>query len=140
MAQIAQSAAPEGETRWNWSVWIEGSDAELDTVQDVTWKLHSTFKQPIRRVDTRSEKFKLSSSGWGEFTVYATVKLKNGRSKSLQHWLRLTAGNEPAGAAAARAKTLPRASSSERPSVFLTYSLNNANLAASRQGAGEKPV
>jgi hypothetical protein len=127
---IAQSSSPEGKARWNWSVWIEGSDAELDSVQEVTWKLHPTFKQPIRRVDTRATKFRLDSVGWGEFTIYATLKIKSGRSKSLQHWLKLVGADEPSGVSAPTSKKGSRGSNSERPSVFLSYSLNNANLAA----------
>jgi hypothetical protein len=128
--KIAQSASPKSEARWNWSVWIEGNDAELDSVHEVTWKLHPTFKQPVRRVDTRATKFRLDSVGWGEFTIYATLKIKDGRSKSLQHWLKLVEGDEPSGVSAPTSKTRSRGSKSEQPSVFLSYSLNNASLAA----------
>jgi hypothetical protein len=128
--KIAQSASQEAETRWKWSVWIEGSDVELDTIQEVTWKLHPTFSQPIRRIDTRATKFKLNSVGWGEFTVYATLKIKNGRSKSLQHWLKLVEAYALGGGAASGGKTAPGASDDKSPSVFLSYSLNNASLAA----------
>jgi transcription initiation factor IIF auxiliary subunit len=32
-----------GGERWNWSVWIDGPDAELDQVESVEWVLHPTF-------------------------------------------------------------------------------------------------
>jgi hypothetical protein len=128
--KIAQSASPKSEARWNWSVWIEGSDAELGSVREVTWRLHPTFEQPVRLVDTRATNFRLDSVGWDEFMIYATLKMNNGRSKSLQHWLKLVEEDEPSGVSAPMSKTRSRGSKSERPSVFLSYSLNNASLAA----------
>jgi hypothetical protein len=128
--KIAQSASPKSDARWKWSVWIEGSDAELDSVQEVTWKLHATFKQPVRRVDTRATKFRLDSIGWGEFTIYATLKMKSGRPKSLQHWLTLTEKESPGGISPPKSKTKSQGKTSGQPSVFLSYSLNNAKLAA----------
>ena len=126
--RIAQSAAPNDHGRWDWSVWIEGTDGELDGVQEVTWRLHPTFAKPIRRVNSRDSKFKLSTSGWGEFEINATLKMKNGRSKPLRHWLRLGHDGETAKAAPAESKS--QEFTGRRPSVFLSYSLNNASLAA----------
>ena len=33
---------------WEWSVWIEGPNNELDEVEEVTYKLHRTFTNPVR--------------------------------------------------------------------------------------------
>ena len=90
-APIVQSAGPKNSTYWDWSVWIDGTDAELDGIKEVTWKLHPSFSPSVYRSSSRSEKFKLNSSGWGEFTIYAEVKNKNGKLKSLRHWLTLGA-------------------------------------------------
>jgi hypothetical protein len=128
--KIAQSAAPNLRARWDWSVWIEGTDNELDGIEEVTWKLHPTFPTPIRHVQSRETKFKLSTSGWGEFEIFATLNMKNGRSRSLQHWLRLVDPVESGRAATVKSKTAPQGSEVQRPAVFLSYGLNNASLAA----------
>jgi hypothetical protein len=127
--KIAQSASPIDEAYWDWSVWIEGTGDELDGVKEVTWKLHPTFSEPIRRVSSRNTKFKLRASGWGEFTVYATVDMKNNRSTYLEHRLTLAQSDEVDKVGAPK-KAPPLGAKEERPSVFLSYSLNNADLAA----------
>jgi hypothetical protein len=128
--KVAQSAAPNDQTRWDWSVWIEGTDNELDAIEEVTRKLHPTFTTPIRHVKSRETKFKLSTSGWGEFEIHATLKMKNGRSNSLRHWLKLVDPAEPSRAAPVKGKMAPQDSERQRPAVFLSYGLNNASLAA----------
>ncbi len=126
--KISQIAAPNDHGRWNWSVWIDGTDGELDDIQEVTWRLHPTFATPIRRVHSRDNKFKLSTSGWGEFEINATLNMKNGRSKSLRHWLRLSDERETTKAGPAKSKSQDTAG--RRPTVFLSYSLDNASFAA----------
>jgi hypothetical protein len=125
---IAQSALQIDEDRWEWSVWIEGSEAELGNVQEVTWHLHSSFKTPIRRVSTPANKFMISSSGWGEFLIFARIQMKNGRKKSLQHWLELFENRPPNENEPLQSKT--GSQQTRAPSVFLSSSLDNANLAA----------
>jgi len=78
-----------GEKRWNWSVWIDGPDAELDQVESVEWTLHPTFPHPVVLVTQRQSKFRLDQNGWGEFEIKANVKAKDGRQQHLTHRLRL---------------------------------------------------
>jgi hypothetical protein len=127
---VAQRAEPVDENHWAWSVWLEGSPAELDTVNEVVWKLHPTFSPSVHRVKSRAKKFKLNASGWGEFMIYAEVETKDGRSTSLEHWL--TLGRTPSGAPAPTktGEPPPGPDKTSRPTVFLSYSLDNANLAA----------
>jgi hypothetical protein len=75
--------------RWDWSIWIDGPDVELDQVESVEWVLHPTFPEPIVRVKQRQSKFRLDSFSLGEFEINAHVTAKSGRRQHLKHWLRL---------------------------------------------------
>ncbi len=44
---------------------------------------------PVRTVKSRNTKFKLETSGWGGFIVYARLVLNNGEEIKLQHELKL---------------------------------------------------
>lgn len=86
---VAQNATYKGEDWWKWSVWIEGSTSELDSIEYVQYTLHHTFARPVRTVSDRSTQFRLDSSGWGKFRLYAKVVGKDGVSIALQHDLQL---------------------------------------------------
>jgi hypothetical protein len=116
--QIAQSAVPTGKDRWTWSVWLEGSDAELDGVDHVVYTLHSTFSQPVRRVDDRATRFRLDSGSWGEFSIHVAVHHRRGRVEKLRHWLQLAW------------KAQPPPEPARRPRVYLSYGLADAPAAA----------
>src|SRR5262245_25262815 len=62
---------------WRWSVWLEGPDAELDMVKEVIYTLHSTFRNPVRRIKDRNTKFRLSTAGWGVFRIFAEVRFRS---------------------------------------------------------------
>src|SRR5215469_8737166 len=67
-----------GEDHWKWSVWMGGPEENLNEVESVTYNLDPTFRNPIRRVNSRESKFRLDAEGWGSFDLYATVLYKNG--------------------------------------------------------------
>lgn len=85
--QIAQSCAPAGKDHWKWSVWLDGTPEELDGVDHVVYTLHPTFPEPVRRIADRETAFRLSSAGWGEFSIHAAVHYRDGRVDKLDHWL-----------------------------------------------------
>lgn len=85
--RIAQNDHYEGNDWWSWAVWIEGKADELRTIESVTYTLHPTFADPVRKVTDRRKKFRLESSGWGGFTVYARLDLKTGKKRNLKHEL-----------------------------------------------------
>ena len=87
---VAQNQRYEGDQRWKWSLWIQGSDADLDQIKSVTYRLHSTFPEPIRTVTDRASKFQLRCSGWGVFLIPVEVRLKNGKAIQLVHQLQFT--------------------------------------------------
>ncbi len=84
---VAQSQKYERENWWKWSLWIEGSDEDLDRIEAVTYRLHPTFPEPIRTVTDRASKFQLRCSGWGIFLIPVEVRLKGGKSIALKHQL-----------------------------------------------------
>ncbi|HXJ39668.1 MAG TPA: pYEATS domain-containing protein [Bryobacteraceae bacterium] len=74
---------------WEWSVWVDGSPAELSKVKSVTYRLHETFPQPIRVKKNRKEKFRLDSWGWGEFTIFVNIDTGEGKPITKRHYLTL---------------------------------------------------
>jgi len=86
---IKQGFDYQGEDYWNWWIWLDGSDKELDRVASVTYTLHRTFPNPVRTVTDRASKFILKTAGWGVFRIRATVSFKDGDSEQLTHDLRL---------------------------------------------------
>ena len=90
---LAQAATYAGSDRWEWSVWLDGPEEELDSIAHVTYVLHSTFHNPVRTIRDRSTNFRLDTSGWGTFIIHAKAKYKDGREEALQHELVLVYPN-----------------------------------------------
>jgi transcription initiation factor IIF auxiliary subunit len=87
--RIEQGFKYQGEDYWDWWLWIEGPQEELDQIDRVIYILHPTFPNPVREVKDHSTKFRMTTAGWGVFLVRATVKHKNGKETSLTHYLQL---------------------------------------------------
>ncbi len=87
--KIEQDYKYVDEDWWKWWVWIEASDKDLDKIVSVVYTLHFSFPDPVRTVKNRITKFKMETSGWGIFTIYARVFLKDGTAISLEHDLHL---------------------------------------------------
>jgi transcription initiation factor IIF auxiliary subunit len=87
--ETRQDTSYEGEDWWRWSVWLEGAQSELDSVQYVIYTLHPTFPNRIRKIEDRSTKFRLDSSGWGGFRIRILVEFKNGEKSRMAHELEL---------------------------------------------------
>jgi hypothetical protein len=106
---VGQDAFEVREKWWKWSVWLEGSDEDLDQVKSVEYILHPTFPKPVINVSNRENSFRLKASGWGEFLINIHVHMKDEEEIALQHWLQLW----------------ERTSSAQyrRPAVFLSYSV-----------------
>ena len=86
---IAQDFEYQGNNYWKWSVWLQGTDADLDEVASVEYHLHPTFPSPVRLVTNRASKFRLDSAGWGVFHLKAQVEMKDGSVMGLDHMLGL---------------------------------------------------
>jgi transcription initiation factor IIF auxiliary subunit len=89
--RIAQDSEYEGNDYWRWSIWLDGTDAELDAVELVVYTLHPSFPTPVRTIADRSTRFRIETAGWGTFTVYARIVHKEGAPEEhLEHELELT--------------------------------------------------
>ena len=68
-------------------IYLEGPD--LVRVRSVTYKLHETFRNPVRRVirSPTNPRCKLSFWAWGVFAVEAEIKDKRGRPHRRHHRL-----------------------------------------------------
>jgi hypothetical protein len=113
--RLDNDSEPHGEGWWKWSVWVDGSPADLATVTSVTYRLHPTFPKPIVTVTNADTKFRLASAGWGEFAIAADVERKDGSTIRLERWLQL-GDNEAA------------PDEVSRPSVFLSYSIADTEI------------
>lgn len=83
--KVKQSAKKDTKSNkyWYWSIWIDAEKESLDEISNVEYILHSTFRNRVRDISSRRNKFKLSSKGWGEFTVYIRIYFKNQNIKPL---------------------------------------------------------
>lgn len=82
---IKQDCDYKDDDWWDWSVWIEGSDKEMDNIKSVEYTLHSTFPSPVRKITDRASNFRLTTTGWGNFTLYAKVLHTDGSHTLLEH-------------------------------------------------------
>jgi transcription initiation factor IIF auxiliary subunit len=87
--EIRQEVTPHEEGWWDWAVWLDGPEDELEEVEDVEYILHPTFPNPVQKIDNRATNFRLNARGWGEFNIQAHVHLENGETIRLEHWLEL---------------------------------------------------
>ena len=114
---VKQTTDQVSELKWNWSVWLEGEEAELDEIESVTYQLHETFKNPIVHITDRQSNFRLNSSGWGQFVVYLAVVHSSGETTHMEHWLEFNS------AALSRGGQPEETGSGETQRAFLSYSL-----------------
>ena len=126
--RIKQDASYEGGDRWKWSVWVDAPDEELQQVEYVEYTLHPTFPDPVRHIEDRKTRFRLESSGWGEFTVRALVVNKKGDKKYLHRWLRLEYPNEQSPEQTDRSGA-PETSDQPHYTYFLSCAIGDAPFA-----------
>jgi transcription initiation factor IIF auxiliary subunit len=104
--RIKQSSKYIDDGYWDWSVWIESKEPEkLDKIVSVTYHLHHTFPDPVRVVKDRDSKFRLDTSGWGEFIIYIVIKLKGEYVIELEHYLKLSEPKQKAATKSGAKKT-----------------------------------
>ena len=74
---------------FKWRIYMKEPAEKLTLVDYVEYRLHETFPDPIRFAEDMGNQFALSSAGWGEFTIFITVHLKDGREVKTTHYLKL---------------------------------------------------
>ena len=82
---IQQSQEYVGHDRWRWSVWLNGTPEELDSIDYVLYILDPTFHNPVRRISDRTTNFRLDTSGWGTFPIHAKIVHRDGQETPLDH-------------------------------------------------------
>jgi hypothetical protein len=65
---------------------------KLDDVTSVTYRLHPTFRDPVRTVSDRKSNFELRTAGWGEFNMTAEISLKGGNKLVVERYINLPGG------------------------------------------------
>jgi pYEATS domain-containing protein involved in immunity/TIR domain-containing protein len=103
---------------WDWSVWVDGSAAELSKIKSVTYRLHETFPQPIQVKKNRKENFRLNSWGWGEFTITVNIDTGEGKPIIRRHYLTLEV---PPNSQVATGQT---------PAIYLCYAASDKRIAS----------
>ncbi|WIA17461.1 hypothetical protein OEZ86_014575 [Tetradesmus obliquus] len=83
-----------------WTVYVRGNGNEdiSHLVQRVTFNLHPSFKDPVRKVE--QQPFELTETGWGEFDIGVVLHFTpDAQEKDLEvfHRLKLYADDDPTG-------------------------------------------
>ncbi|KPV65060.1 MAG: YEATS family protein [Candidatus Bathyarchaeota archaeon BA1] len=87
----AKRVARRGNYDWyEWRVFVDEDDTVLNKIEYVLYLLHPTFPNPIRIVHDKKSKFALESSGWGSFTMFITVRFKDGTEEEVRYFLDLS--------------------------------------------------
>jgi TIR domain/YEATS family len=131
--RIAQDYEYVGKDYWRWSAWVEGDDDELDSVKQVLWILHPSFKEARRVTSDRANKFRLQTAGWGIFMLRAEVELTDGKKKALRRQLRLEYPEPSTTEGPSTTESSPPmfgAASVAMPTVYLSYSTQDSRAAA----------
>jgi hypothetical protein len=68
----------EGEDRWDWMVFVDEPFEKIELIDNVEYRLHSTFPNPHRKIEDMASKFALQSNGWGVFEIFIALNLKDG--------------------------------------------------------------
>jgi len=131
---IVQETRYRGNDWWQWSIWLDGTEAELDRIDHVIYTLHPTFPTPVRRVEDRATCFRLDSAGWGQFEVYAEIVMKDGTREPHKHWLKLDYPT-PSKRSAPSRRAEVKGELGKRPSVFLSSSVADVSLASALRKA-----
>src|SRR6266478_1613774 len=63
----------------------------LDDVAAVTYRLHPSFRDPVRQVSDRQSSFEIRTAGWGEFNMTAEVSFKGGKRLVVERYINLPA-------------------------------------------------
>ena len=88
----AMEEKPRKGSRWfRWKVFLDAPPEELESIEEVKYTLHPTFPEPVQVRKDKGNKFALESSGWGEFTIQADIRFRDGHSETLTYWLDLGA-------------------------------------------------
>ena len=72
---------------YKWTVFVDEPDSILEQIAEVEYTLHPTFPEPKQIRKDKQDKFALSTSGWGEFTILIDVRFRDGDVETVPYWL-----------------------------------------------------
>lgn len=84
-----------GQRGWEWTIYVMAEDNVLKQIECVTYTLHPTFANRVRRVcesEDVDKIFSLTASGWGTFTVEVLIAYKDGTKQRKSHQLAFVDG------------------------------------------------
>ena len=145
--RIKQGSEQKDGELWEWWIWLDGPDDELNKVQRVVYTITDpTFPESSRAISDRSNKFMFKNSGWTEFQVLAQIQNKDGTRITLNHNLQLVKqplSEKHSGLTlcipGGREKTTePFVSESTRAGVLKVEALQSVSVESSR--AGSEPI
>lgn len=88
---IARQVGERKDQRWfEWAVFVDEGEEVLEKIEAVEYLLHRTFPNPLRKRTNPDDKFSLSGSGWGEFSIKITVFFNNGARLETSYYLDLS--------------------------------------------------
>ena len=74
-------------------IFLEADEPErLDDVAAVTYRLHPTFRDPVRTVADRKSNFEVRTAAWGEFNMTAEITFKGGEKVVVERYINLPGG------------------------------------------------
>ena len=83
-----------GKNVWQWTAYIVTNQVVFDKIKEVEYHLHPTFdpsnikvKEEEKGKGTPGRGFPLTSSGWGTFTIKASVYFSDDSVMELEHYL-----------------------------------------------------
>ena len=94
--RLRHTSVPDGPKYWKVKVWLDAPADFVSEIEKVTFERHPTFKN--RYKDVTSPPFADSFKCWGEFTIRAAIRLRDGQMIKRQRYLALQVDGDSADA------------------------------------------
>lgn len=83
-----EARRPEfGSNTHQFTIWVQGTDQDLSSIEKVTYYLHPTFNPSVVTRYSPADNFALAFTAWGQFELKAKVYFKDGQVKDLSRYL-----------------------------------------------------
>jgi hypothetical protein len=91
------SASAKAAGRYAWCAFVDGLRSRLDGIDEVEYRLDSSFPDSVRWIADASHCFALQSDGWGEFTLHIRIFYKSGTVTTQRYPIKLDTRAWPPG-------------------------------------------
>lgn len=79
-----------GKQCYRWRIFLDKPTNAVQEIREVRYQLHHTFRNPIKVRRSAKNRFKLTITGWGEFTIKILIKYRDGEEGKTKYKLDLT--------------------------------------------------